>query len=630
MRTMRFIDKNKVNKVMWTLAAASLSLNLSACTTEGEDDEFEPEDLDPMGAADGKFEAWNSANNPAYVDSNFLYYAHQLPATGEASRTPWPGDYFATARDSLNHKWDGTNPSAGEKWAKAFGRPDTQEQISRNYGVKSATWKKKCETNADCASEKDGSICAVSFDGAEKRCIPTWWGICHGWAPAALAEVAPKDPVTRTAADGTTVTFYPGDIEGLMSLMYTQVPTKFLSSRCNKDEPATDANGRLIDGECRDMNPGSWHILVTNMLGLRKQSFVLDRTYDDEVWNQPMRSYKIKNAVDGKVPEITKAEAMAKLGLNMSLTPLLPTTTIKKDEERSGEYTAPTAGEYTIKLTGTGDADLHVKKGEPATLTTYDCRPYTGTSVEECKVTLAAGEKVYWMVSGYGAESNVQVGVAAPNSTAEYVYNTAAKKFYYVEMEFCYIVESHPGRTPHNPDNYTTCENAQYILEADEYGKIVGGEWVGASRTNHPDFAWWPTGKPASSQASGLIKYTEVKALLDESAGTTAPTGPEVRELLKDFTINTSGSWTSKYVAIDVAAGVKKLEVTMTGTGDADLYVRRGANPTIYTHNCKSVTSGTSNETCTVDVSASGGTYFIRARTRTPGTTVSITANLIR
>jgi serine protease len=91
----------------------------------------------------------------------------------------------------------------------------------------------------------------------------------------------------------------------------------------------------------------------------------------------------------------------------------------------------------------------------------------------------------------------------------------------------------------------------------------------------------------------------------------------------------TSSRWKSKYVALDVEQGVTRLDVTMTGTGDADLYVRKGRNPTVYVHNCKSVTADTSSETCSVAVS-SPGTYFIRARTRTPGTVVSITAETVR
>lgn len=616
-----------LRKLAWTLAAVGLSLNLAACAGVGDEAELEPEDL--VGD-DGKADEWNRANNPAYVDSNFLYFAHQLPVSGEAAQTPWPGDYWATARDMLNHKWDSSG-SPAEKWAAAFGRADTPEQVSKANGVKSADWRKTCETNADCTDLKDGSSCVASYDGAVKKCIPGWWGICHGWAPAALAEPAPQKPVTVPRADGTgDVTFYPGDLEGLMSLMYTKVPTLFISSRCNKDEPTTDANGRLVDGECRDMNPGTWHIITTNLLGLRKKSFVLDRTYDDEVWNQPMRNFKITNAVDDKVPEISKEEAAKKLGLDMDMTALLATTTVKKDEWQHKSFTADVAGTYTIKMTGTGDADLYVRKGSEPTSAEYDCRPYAGGSDEDCEVQVVAGDVVHVGINGYAAESEVALNYGKPGTSVDYVYNSRAERFFYVEQEFCYIVESSPGRTAHNPDGYTTCENVQYILEADADGKIMGGEWVGESRTNHPDFSWWPTGTPSPTQAGGLIKYSEVKALFDQSINTPPPVTNESVELLKDYDMRGDTSrWKSKYVAMDIEDGVRTLEVTMTGTGDADLYVRKGQNPTVYTHNCKSVTAGSSTEKCTVSINGAG-TYFIRARTKTPGTVVSISATKIR
>jgi hypothetical protein len=609
------------------LAVAGLSFHVPACTgVEDQEAELEPEDLE---GSDGKADEWNRANNPAYVDSNFLYFAHQLPIAGDAERTPWPGDYWATARDNLNHTWDSSG-SPATKWAAAFGRADTPEQISKNHGVKSATWQKVCETSSDCSDLGDGSSCVASYDGEVKRCIPGWWGICHGWAPAAIAERAPRDPVTVPAADGSgDVTFYPGDIEGLMSLMYTRVPTLFISSRCNKDEPTTDASGRLVDGECRDMNPGTWHIITTNLLGLRKTSFVLDRTYDAEVWNQPMTSFRVTNAVDDKAPEVSKAEAASLLGLDMSMEPLLGETTIRRDEWKQLTFNAGQAGTYTVKLSGTGDADLYVRKGAEPTASAYDCRPYDGTSDESCEVELAAGETLYVGVNGYADESSVTVSVGAPSDNAEYVYNTRAERFFYVEQEFCYIVESSPARTANDPARYTTCENVSYVLEADADGKIMGGEWVGASRTNHPDFAWWPTATPTSSQAGGRISYGEVKDLLDRSAGA-VPGGTQAHELLTDYDMRgTSSRWKSKYVALDVEQGVTRLDVTMTGTGDADLYVRKGRNPTVYVHNCKSVTADTSSETCSVAVS-SPGTYFIRARTRTPGTVVSITAETVR
>jgi hypothetical protein len=244
-------------------------------------------------------------------------------------------------------------------------------------------------------------------------------------------------------------------------------------------------------------------------------------------------------------------------------------------------------------------------------------------------VSLAAGEKAFWMVSGYAATSRVSLGFAAPGAgPADWIYNPMAKKFFHVEMDFTFVVESSAGRTPHDAASYSSTKHYEYVLEADEYGKILGGEWVGDSQTDHPDFAWWPTGTPTDSVAGGLITYAEVKALNDEAAGP-QPVNDHVT-VMNNVAISTSGSWASKYAPLTVASGYKRVQLTMTGTGDADLYVRKGQNPTIYTYSCRSVTAGTSNETCTVEMNDASGLLYVRARSRTPGTAVTVVADLLK
>ncbi len=62
-------------------------------------------------------------------------------------------------------------------------------------------------------------------------------------------------------------------------------------------------------------------------------------------------------------------------------------------------------GAYTFELTGTGDADLYVRVGEPPTVDTYDCRPYRSDSDELCTVELETDAVVHVMVRGYAASS---------------------------------------------------------------------------------------------------------------------------------------------------------------------------------------------------------------------------------
>ncbi|HKO46257.1 MAG TPA: pre-peptidase C-terminal domain-containing protein [Polyangiaceae bacterium] len=70
-------------------------------------------------------------------------------------------------------------------------------------------------------------------------------------------------------------------------------------------------------------------------------------------------------------------------------------------------YQTPTlpAGAHTFTISGTGDADLYVRRGSAPTTTTYDCRPYLETSNETCTVTLTSPAVIHVMVRGYAASS---------------------------------------------------------------------------------------------------------------------------------------------------------------------------------------------------------------------------------
>jgi hypothetical protein len=66
----------------------------------------------------------------------------------------------------------------------------------------------------------------------------------------------------------------------------------FLGGRCNEKNPPADENGRITLSECFDVNPATWHILVLNHVGRLQRSFVFDATFDYQVWNQPIASFK--------------------------------------------------------------------------------------------------------------------------------------------------------------------------------------------------------------------------------------------------------------------------------------------------------------------------------------------------
>jgi hypothetical protein len=66
-------------------------------------------------------------------------------------------------------------------------------------------------------------------------------------------------------------------------------------------------------------------------------------------------------------------------------------------------------------MTGTGDADLYVRKGGAPTLTSYDCRPYQGGSAESCSVVGPGA--VYVGINGYAASSTYSITIKYTEGT---------------------------------------------------------------------------------------------------------------------------------------------------------------------------------------------------------------------
>jgi hypothetical protein len=127
--------------------------------------------------------------------------------------------------------------------------------------------------------------------------VPGWMGICHGWSAAAhMMAKYPMTPITVRAVNGTPVTLYPNDVKALQSMLWANASPKarFVGHRCEATSPARNRHGRILDEKCFDVSPRTWHLAVTNQMGLNKRSFVMDATYDHQVWNFPIAEYKFR------------------------------------------------------------------------------------------------------------------------------------------------------------------------------------------------------------------------------------------------------------------------------------------------------------------------------------------------
>lgn len=117
--------------------------------------------------------------------------------------------------------------------------------------------------------------------------IPTWIGACHGTAPSSLIHPRPKKAISILSANGkTSVLFYPTDIKALLAFAWTTNggPSAVMGNRCQY----TNKNIK----SCNDTNPGSFHLALTNLIGLHQKPIIIDTDSGAQVWNRPVVSYR--------------------------------------------------------------------------------------------------------------------------------------------------------------------------------------------------------------------------------------------------------------------------------------------------------------------------------------------------
>ena len=223
---------------------------------------------------------------------------NSLPKSGAASKTPWVGHDWPAHHDGINHRWQAANElSPSEKYAAAFGLDATelQTKVSKKNGVLAHDKMKACEHDYQCFIPGQERKCALRRGETKGKCVYTWYSNGHGWAAASISEQQPKCPVTKNG-----VRFEPNDIKALISNAYddTWIEAINLGKRFNGDDeepPATsmDEFDRYKDEARRDVNPAILHLTLGNVLGMQKQSFIMDVNAKSPVFYQPVRSYEI-------------------------------------------------------------------------------------------------------------------------------------------------------------------------------------------------------------------------------------------------------------------------------------------------------------------------------------------------
>jgi len=552
------------------LAAAALTV---ACALD-----HEPKDKGSTGSVEQKA-VWGSADTPSNVDATYLHALAQLPQQGESTVKPWIGTTWLIQQDSINLRWDGANSqSAASKYQSAFGSTDVEDNVSLGHGIDAWSARPSCTDSSQCNTNA-GEVCGKRTGQTQGRCVMSAWSMSAAWAAASILFPEPRNPVTVNG-----VTFKVQDIKALATVINDPPEMQVLGSACTL--PITlDQYGRPTDAACRDTNAGAFHVMVTNRIGLQQQPLVTVRLVDGVAQHHPAFRYAVLEQ-----RAVSLGEAWQKMGPGSSGTATPASGSLAQGAwfQQAPITVTPGMG-YRVAMTGTGDADLYVHFGSQPSASTYTCRPYLGSSTEVCEGVVPAGaSQLYVGVHGYTAATFALDTTTHPSTWS---FQPTASSLQYVKMRLSYLAPSAPsldGNLATALPNYTREDEFEYVLESDSNGNIVGGEWLGADRTEHPDFLWNPMALTESKTvAFGRITFATVRPLVEVSSV---------------LTVTHSGSlalneWKT-FGPYAVRPGTT-LEATTTGTGDIDLYVATSGTASDTNYACRSWTS-TANETCTV------------------------------
>lgn len=227
-----------------------------------------------------------------------------VPTEVEAKAQVWSDDYWKTRYGLTSYRY-ATHPVFGSykaainsyaqppEWAGALGLP--LEQLAKLV----IGWSPAEKYDLTVGDEGFGLTHEQKNEGFQVvgpgGDVEDWMGICHGWAAGAVMTRPPLKETVVVGARGVSVTWYPAEIKAMATLAWANgsYAANYLGSRCNSAHPATYPNGRIQDQRCFDANPAAFHLAIGNLLGQEKTAFVMDKTFDYEVWNQPVVGYDV-------------------------------------------------------------------------------------------------------------------------------------------------------------------------------------------------------------------------------------------------------------------------------------------------------------------------------------------------
>ncbi|MFI5389774.1 MAG: hypothetical protein ACHQYQ_00320 [Bacteriovoracales bacterium] len=242
----------------------------------------------------------NSINKLFFDYTDILTNAFEIDEkplkTVKLIEEPWSGYFWSMSRGLLGNRYADRKFNREHSWEDRF-EYVTENPASDEDDIDSLSPSEKYEL---LIGNKNGNLTSFMWEEGKKEIakykkIRDLSGLCHGLAMASMKYPWPQIAIKVKSADGKyRIKFYPEDIKALGIFLWSgdNIPSRRLGGRCELPSPSTDSIGRIKNPDCRDPNPGAFHLALINRLGLQKKSLIMDSATDAEVWNYPIVGYK--------------------------------------------------------------------------------------------------------------------------------------------------------------------------------------------------------------------------------------------------------------------------------------------------------------------------------------------------
>jgi len=261
---------------------------------------------------------------------------------------------------------------------------------------------------------------------------------------------------------------------------------------------------------------------------------------------------------------------------------------------------------------GSGDPDMYVKFGAQPTLSNYDCRPYESSNTDElCTFSTPQAGTYYIMIHAYKNYSGVSLkgSYQTSGSNNELQNNVPKTGLGENQGTFTHYTMNVPAGMDNldflmdlgsgDPDMYVKFGSAPTLTSYDcrPYESANTDELCHFSSPQAGTYYIMIHAYKNYSGVSLKGSYSSQNtSILQNGVPRTGLSGSQGEFL--NYTVN-------------LPAGSSNLNILLSGfSGDADLYVKRGSQPTLGNYDCRPYQSANTNETCNFS-SPQAGTYYI-------------------